>query len=49
MIFLTRYPEAVIYSTNFQKWGDEGDLKTAKWMFGRVKKTEFICTRAYLV
>ena len=36
--FLTRYPEAVIYSTNFQKWGDEGDLKTAKWMFGRVKK-----------
>ncbi|WP_275340601.1 replication protein, partial [Proteus mirabilis] len=36
--FLTRYPEAVIYSANFQKWGDEGDLKTAKWMFGRVKK-----------
>lgn len=36
--FLTRYPEAVIYSANGQKWGDEGDLKTAKWMFGRVKK-----------
>lgn len=47
--FLTRYPETVIYSTNFQKWGDEGDLKTAKWMFGRVKKTESIRARAYLV
>lgn len=33
--FLTRYPEAVIYSANFQKWGSADDLKCAKWLFSR--------------
>lgn len=33
--FLNRYPEAVIYSTNFQKWGSANDLKCAEWLFER--------------
>ncbi|WP_231040269.1 replication protein 15 [Proteus terrae] len=33
--FLTRYPEAVIYSANFQKWGSADDLKCAQWLFAR--------------
>ncbi|WP_265495005.1 hypothetical protein, partial [Providencia heimbachae] len=32
--FLNRYPEAVIYSANFQKWGSANDLKCAEWLFG---------------
>ncbi|HHR6051702.1 TPA: helix-turn-helix domain-containing protein [Providencia alcalifaciens] len=33
--FLNRYPEAVIYSANFQKWGSADDLKCAEWLFSR--------------
>lgn len=33
--FLTRYPDAVIYSPNFQKWGTADDLKCAQWLFTR--------------
>ncbi|HBO25081.1 MAG TPA: helix-turn-helix domain-containing protein [Providencia sp.] len=32
--FLNRYPEAVIYSPNYQKWGSADDLKCANWLFG---------------
>ncbi len=33
--FLNRYPEAVIYSANFKKWGTEKDLECAQWLFER--------------
>lgn len=33
--FLNRYPEAVTYSANFQKWGSANDLKCAEWLFDR--------------
>ncbi|MEX5919500.1 MULTISPECIES: helix-turn-helix domain-containing protein [Providencia] len=33
--FINRYPEAVIYSANFKKWGTEKDLECAQWLFER--------------
>ncbi|WP_272515616.1 MULTISPECIES: hypothetical protein [unclassified Providencia] len=33
--FLNRYPEAVIYSANFKKWGTQKDLECAQWLFER--------------
>ncbi|WP_272690160.1 helix-turn-helix domain-containing protein [Providencia sp. PROV152] len=35
--FLNRYPEAVIYSANFKKWGTQEDLVCAEYLFDRKK------------
>ncbi|MEY0596002.1 helix-turn-helix domain-containing protein [Providencia manganoxydans] len=36
--FLKRCPEAVIYSSNLQKWGTADDLKCAEWLFNRKRE-----------
>lgn len=34
--FLTRHPEAVVFSAKKKIWGSRGDLKCAEWIWGRI-------------